>query len=71
MAPSAEGAIGWAYVLTVDGFTAIGGTPAKAAIQTGGPYRDVLVKTPDGWRFKSRTLIAGNGVPSRPLPGVR
>lgn len=70
--PSAEGAIGWAYVLTVDGFKATGGTPARAAIQSGALSRDVLVKTPDGWRFKSRTFTPGNGVPaSLPLPSVR
>ncbi len=68
---SPEGAIGWAYVLTVDGFTPTG-TPAKATIGTGVLYRDVLVRTSDGWRFKSRTASPGNGVPTGlPLPGVR
>ena len=70
--PSADGAIGWAYIVTIDGFTAPGGTPAKATLQTGVLYRDALVKTPDGWRFKSRTSTPGNGVPpSLPLPSVR
>lgn len=68
---SPEGAIGWAYVLTIDGFTPTG-TPAKAGIQTGVLYRDLLVKTSDGWRFKSRTAAPGNGVPAGvPLPKVR
>jgi hypothetical protein len=66
-----EGAIGWAYVLTIDGFTPTG-TPSKASIQTGVLYRDLLVKTKDGWRFKSRTATPGNGVPTGvPLPRVR
>jgi len=70
--PSAEGAIGWAYLLTIDGFGAPGGTPSKATLHNGVLYRDVLVKTPDGWRFKDRTATPGNGVPaSLPLPVVR
>ena len=70
--PSAEDAIGWAYVVTIDGLGASTGTPARPALQSGGLYRDVLVRTPDGWRFKSRTFTPGNGVPaSVPLPRVR
>ncbi|MGE0393950.1 MAG: nuclear transport factor 2 family protein [Vicinamibacterales bacterium] len=69
--PTADGAVGWAYVLTIDGFTPTG-TPSKATIGTGVLYRDVLVRTADGWRFKSRTASPGNGVPEGlPLPRVR
>lgn len=66
-----EGAIGWAYVLTIDGLGPTD-TPSKAFIKSGVLYRDLLVKTKDGWRFKSRTAAPGNGVPAGvPLPKVR
>ena len=70
--PSAEGAIGWAYQLDV----AIGGpgtgSPTQTTIQKGGLYRDVLVNTPDGWRFKSRIYTPGNTMPtSVPPPAPR
>ena len=70
--PSAEGAIGWAYQLDV----AIGGPgaglPSQTTVREGGLYRDVLVKTPDGWRFKSRTYTPGNTMPtSVPPPAPR
>ena len=70
--PTEEGAVGWAYVLEVDGFAATGGTPSQATLQSGGLYRDVLVKTADGWRFGSRTFNPGNALPASPLlPKVR
>jgi hypothetical protein len=69
--PSPEGAIGWAYIVTVGGLGVTGTTP-RPAIESGALYRDVLVKTPEGWRFKSRTSTPGNGVsPALPLPKVR
>ena len=67
-----EGAVGWAYVLMIDGFPATGGTRSSATLQSGGLYRDVLVKTADGWRFKSRTFNPGNTLPAASLlPKVR
>lgn len=69
--PTADGAIGWAYILTIDGFTPTG-EPSKAAIGSGILYRDVLIRTADGWRFKTRTASPGNGVPAGlPLPRMR
>jgi hypothetical protein len=66
--PSAEGAIGWAYQLDVS----IGKSAAETTVREGGLYRDVLVKTPEGWRFKSRIYTPGNTMPaSLPLPRRR
>jgi SnoaL-like domain len=66
--PSAEGAVGWAYQLDVS----IGKSAAQTTVREGGLYRDVLVKTPDGWRFKSRVYTPGNTMPtSVPLPRPR
>src|SRR5438128_2133607 len=52
--PSPEGATGKVYVIEIDA-----GEPGKrtAIIEDGGHYEDVYVKTPQGWRFKSRTFI--------------
>lgn len=55
---SPEGARGGAYYLSVP-------TPQPdkpASIITTGTYQDVLVKTADGWRFKSRTFYT-NAMP--------
>ena len=67
--PRIEGVVGWAYIMAVDGLGVTTGTAAKPVVQGGGLYRDLLVKTPDGWRFKSRTVAPGNSVPL-PLPGT-
>jgi hypothetical protein len=46
------------------------GTPV--AVRERGLYRDDLVKTPEGWRFKRRVFTAGNKMPaSLPQPGPR
>jgi SnoaL-like domain len=52
--PSPEGATGKVYVVEIDA-----GERGKrtAIIEDGGHYEDVYVKTPQGWRFKSRTFI--------------
>ena len=49
--PSPEGARGISYLLMIDG-------PANQ-IYWAGWYEDVYVKTPKGWRFKSRVHVAG------------
>jgi len=56
--PTAEGARGISYLLMIDG-------PANQ-IYWAGWYEDVYVKTPKGWRFKSRVHVAGAkaGIPS-------
>jgi SnoaL-like domain len=56
--PTAEGARGTSYLLMIDG-------PANQ-IYWAGWYEDVYVKTPKGWRFKSRVHVAGAaaGIPA-------
>ena len=49
--PTAEGAMGAAYVITVGN--------AEDGIRAKGVYHDQLVKTPEGWRFKKRTFTNG------------
>ena len=49
---SSEGARGKSYVLLVD----MEATPP--VIIRGGSYEDVLVKTPQGWRFKQRSFYS-------------
>jgi hypothetical protein len=51
--PSPEGAKGRQYLVVID--IGEGGKPGSVLI--GGHYEDVYVKTPVGWRFKSRTLF--------------
>ena len=55
--PTAEGARGISYLLMIDG-------PANQ-IYWAGWYEDVYVKTPKGWRFKSRVHVSGTkaGIP--------
>jgi hypothetical protein len=51
--PSAEGAIGKSYFLELS----FGENGQAAQIVDGAKYYDVYVKTPDGWRIKSRTFV--------------
>lgn len=70
--PSAGGAIGWAYVATIDGLAESDPPGTRLSLRRGELYRDVLVKTSEGWRFKSRVSTPGTGVPpALPLPAVR
>jgi SnoaL-like protein len=58
--PTPEGARGSQYLMALD--VSEGGKPSS--IVHGGRYDDVYVKTPAGWRFKSRQLhVAKIGVP--------
>jgi hypothetical protein len=70
--PTAEGAVGRAYVAIVDP-GALGKSPGAGH---GGYYDDVYVKTPQGWRFKKRTYYEGKwGEPNvqtpPPVPAIR
>ena len=49
--PLAEGAIGKSYLLAIG----VGGKPTTIELQGG--YEDVYVRTPAGWRFKSRVHV--------------
>lgn len=60
--PTPEGAKGAVYLLLVD----VGATPP--AITRAAKYDDVLVKTPQGWRFKTR-VTRGEGRPATPATG--
>src|SRR5262245_61689607 len=52
--PSPEGAVGKSYLLAIG----VGGEPTT--IEKQGGYEDVYVKTPAGWRFKSRVHVFPN-----------
>jgi hypothetical protein len=49
--PSREGATGKVYLIAIG----LDGEPGKVEAQ--GHYEDVYVRTPQGWRFKSRTHV--------------
>jgi 3-phenylpropionate/cinnamic acid dioxygenase small subunit len=49
--PSAEGATGRSYLVATD----VGENGKPSSIAHGGHYDDVYVRTPEGWRIKSRT----------------
>jgi hypothetical protein len=58
--PTPEGARGSQYLMAID--VSEGGKPSS--VVHGGRYDDVYVKTPAGWRFKSRQLQPAKiGVP--------
>lgn len=52
--PTATGAVGKSSLLAIG----VGGSPTT--IEHQGGYEDVYVKTPDGWRFKSRVHVFPN-----------
>jgi hypothetical protein len=63
--PTAEGAIGRQYNVLID----VGDSSKPSRIDHGGYYEDVYVKTPAGWRFKSRTYVRSKlGPRPNPLP---
>jgi hypothetical protein len=57
--PSAEGATGKQYLAVID----IGEDGKQTSIFLGGRYDDVYERTPQGWRFKSRTLVRAEPPP--------
>lgn len=58
--PSAEGANGTVMLMLLD----VGTTPPSIA--STGQYTDVLVKTPNGWRFKTRQVKGDAPPPAVP-----
>jgi hypothetical protein len=56
--PSAEGASGKVYL------------PGREPNTSGGHYEDVYVKTPAGWKFKSRTYLSPKEEASAPPPAA-
>jgi actinorhodin biosynthesis protein ActVIA len=51
--PSAEGAVGKAYLVVID----IGENGKSSSLFLGGHYEDTYVRTPEGWRIKTRVLL--------------
>jgi len=67
--PAPGGAIGKTYVGIFD--IGNGGNGAKSRVDHGGLYNDVYVKTPQGWRFKSRSYFEStSGAPVQPPPAM-
>jgi hypothetical protein len=60
--PSPDGAAGRQYLVVID--QGEGGRPSSALIA--GHYEDIYVKTPEGWRFKQRTLFPARTGPQPP-----
>lgn len=58
--PTAEGAKGKQYLVVID----IGENGRPGSIFLGGHYEDTYVKTPDGWRFKTRRLFSARPGPA-------
>ena len=67
IAPTAEGATGTVDMLMIG----LGGNPNK--IEYDGYYEDVYARTPNGWRFKSRThhALLNQGKRVVPAPPTR
>jgi len=70
--PTADGAIGKEYLITISAF-GDEKDGRRATTVTPYHYEDVYVKTPAGWRFKSRTVVErdpntarGNGRRNQP-----
>lgn len=67
--PAPGGAVGRTYVAILD--IGDGGNGAMSRVDHGGLYNDTYVRTPDGWRFGSRTFYAStSGAPVQPPPSV-
>ncbi len=46
-------------------------TPTAEGLMAPGDYRDIIVRTNDGWRFKKRVVLPryhGDAIPRRPTP---
>jgi hypothetical protein len=79
--PTSQGAIGRQYVITInhdDNVPGIGnrsqwevvGQKRGSIGTTGGHYEDVYLRTPRGWRFKSRTFVASKSGPDPARAGT-
>jgi hypothetical protein len=64
--PTAEGASGKQYLAVID----IGENGKPSSIFLGGRYEDTYVKTPQGWRFKTRNLVREPAPPPPPAAGA-
>ena len=60
--PAPEGAAGHVYLVWIE--VEENGRPG--AIQSGGRYEDVYVRTPAGWRIKTRTFVPSKLGPRQP-----
>src|SRR5262245_33465603 len=67
--PAPGGAVGRTYVGILD--IGNGGNGAKSRVDHGGLYNDVYVKTPQGWRLRSRSYFEStSGAPVQPPPAT-
>jgi hypothetical protein len=57
--PTADGAKGKEYLVHLQ----YGDADKPNVVWGGGHYEDTYVKTPDGWRFKTRQFVASQGTP--------
>jgi hypothetical protein len=64
--PTPEGARGYVYLLLTRG--SANGPPAVTGV---GTYRDTLVKTKEGWRFKRRELYLNTMPPAEAAPAAK
>lgn len=62
--PTEDGAKGMEYMVHMR----YGEAGRPNAVWGGGHYEDTYVKTPDGWRFKTRRFVASEGTPGALLP---
>jgi hypothetical protein len=62
--PTADGAKGKEYLVHLQ----YGDGVKPNAVWGGGHYEDTYVKTPDGWRFKTRRFVPSDGTPESLLP---
>ncbi len=62
--PTADGAKGKEYLLHLQ----YGDGDKPNVVWGGGHYEDTYVKTPDGWRFKTRQFFPSEGTPESLLP---
>ncbi len=62
--PTPEGAVGKQFLVHFR----YGDPDEPNGVFGGGHYNDVYVKTPDGWRFKSRQFIPSQGTPQSLTP---
>lgn len=65
--PTPDGASGKQYLVVID----IGETGMPSSIFLGGHYDDVYARTPEGWRFKTRTFVSSaSATPTPPAQGA-
>jgi hypothetical protein len=62
--PTEDGAKGMEYMVHMR----YGEAGRPNAVWGGGHYEDTYVKTPDGWRFKTRRFVPSEGTPGALLP---